>query len=284
MLNLRLKISQNCSNPIFMGRIATPNQIFGENLYDWWDFTDLATQSIAGGGQINSITSKGTNAGVFASSGTNRPQSIVGVNGLNVADFDGVNDFMEVAASTGMYNFLHNAEGGLIVAVFKSEKLGEGNRLIGNRGSFQGGQDTASGFLLANGTSNGNLVIVSNNQGDLTSAAVIFVSTADGTITEAWQSSLSVLDPSQPIAEDRGKIILDGGLPVANNTYTNALFDGNAQWNLTLGRRVRINDQYFGGKLSEIFIIRGVANVTPTTLAQTQQYLTSKYGGTFPIV
>ena len=81
--------------------LLNPNQIFGANLFDWWDFTDLATQSISGGGQIDSITSKGTNAGVFASSGTERPASIVGVNGLNVADFDGVNDFMQVNASTG---------------------------------------------------------------------------------------------------------------------------------------------------------------------------------------
>ena len=262
--------------------LPTPDQIFGANLYDWWDFPDLATQSITGG-LIDSITSKGTNAGVFASSGTERPASIVGVNGLNVADFDGVNDFMQVAASTGMYNFLHNGSLGTVIminriadaapdnaqAFLNNNELGISS--IGFGINFDDRNSLSRNEVIANSITNGVNRVVTNISGN------------NQFPTQQYNMLMSKIDADASPVADRSIINTNGGIEIKNNTQTLAPSLLNATDNMTLGVVSNGGSLYLKGQLPEIYILNGI-HPTPTQLTQLNAYLTNKYGGTFPIV
>jgi hypothetical protein len=261
--------------------ILNPSQIFGANLYDWWDFTDTSTQSITSG-LINSITSKGTNAAVFSSSGTERPASIVGVNGLNVADFDGVNDFMEVATSTAMYNFLHNGSLGTVIAITKvtytTEELGGliiNNTIIAsaNRGyGLRYDNRTSLGFAKAIFS-----YIVRGVAGSFVSQNIEnnFFDNQYNLITDKVNANAS------PVA-DRSVISKNFGSEIKNNANTGAPSVANASVNMTIGRNAGLTSGYIKGQIPEVIILN--SHPTPTQITQLNNYLTNKYGGTFPIV
>jgi hypothetical protein len=264
--------------------ILTPDLIFGADLYDWWDYTDLATQSIAGGGQINTITSKGTNAGVFASSGTSRPASIVGINGLNVADFDGVNDFMEVAASTGMYNFLHDGSLGTVILVNRINDADPNNAqvLINNNNLTT----TEIGFSIIyddrSSLSRSNLINNSITKGVTGQIVSSNITNNDTYLTQQYNFFINKLDADASPAADRSALSINGGSEIKNNVETNAPVLTNATNNLTIGRRASFNDFLLKGQIPEIIILN--SHPTPTQLTQLNAYYTNKYGSTFPIV
>jgi hypothetical protein len=262
--------------------ILTPDLIFGADLYDWWDYTDLATQSIAGGGQINTITSKGTNAGVFASSGTSRPQSIVGVNGLNVADFDGVNDFMEVAASTGMYNFLHNGSLGTVIAITKvtytTEELGGliiNNTIIASTNIGYGMRyDNRASLGFAKAIFN---YIVRGVIGTFASQNI-----ENNFFDNQYNMIIDKVDADSSPVADRSVISKNFGSEIKNNVASALPSVDNASSNMTIGRNSGLTSGYIKGQIPEIIILN--SHPTPTQLTQLNAYLTNKYGGTFPIV
>jgi hypothetical protein len=263
--------------------ILNPSQIFGANLYDWWDFTDLATQSIAGGGAINSITSKGTNAAVFSSSGTSRPESIVGINGLNVADFDGVNDFMQVATSTAMYNFLHNGSLGTVILINRIEDANSDNQqVILNNDAF-------SAANVGYGISFDDRSSVSRNKTILSRASnssggVSFLNlSANGYYSEQQYNLLiNKVDANASPVADRSAISTNGGSEIKNNVSTVAPSVANASFNMTIGRNAGLTFAYLKGQIPEVIIL--TSHPTPTQITQLNNYYTNKYGGTFPIV
>jgi hypothetical protein len=262
--------------------ILNPSQIFGANLYDWWDFTDLATQSIAGGGAINSITSKGTNAAVFSSSGTSRPASIVGVNGLNVADFDGVNDFMQVAASTGLYNFLHNGSLGTVIMInrISDANPNNGQALINNNALGATTVGTGITYDDRSSLSRNNTVVSFINQ---TGGRVVTnVSFNDFFTPQQYNMLINELDADASPVADRSALSVNGGVKQKNNTQILAPTSDNAFDNITLGRISSGTTFYLKGQIPEVIIL--TSHPTPTQITQLNAYYTNKYGGTFPIV
>lgn len=262
--------------------ILTPIQIFGANLYDWWDFTDTATQSISGS-SINSITSKGTNAAVFASSGTERPQSVVGINGLPVADFDGINDNMVVAASTAMYNFIHNGSLATVIAIARVADANPDNQqVILNNDAFSS-FNVGYGIAFDDRSSvTRDRAILSRCSGALASAVFVNL-TSNGYFQEQqYNLFINTVDADNATAANRSALSLNGGVEVKNNVLTNAPSVANATNNMTIGALSNLSASFFKGQIPEIIILN--SHPTPTQITQLTTYFTYKYGGTFPIV
>jgi hypothetical protein len=93
--------------------------IFGANyLFDW--NPDVSASLSVTGSAVDSIASVGLNTAAFTQSGAARPQLVANqINGKPVIRFDGATSFMEIAASTALFNFLHNATGGTVIIVSK---------------------------------------------------------------------------------------------------------------------------------------------------------------------
>jgi hypothetical protein len=251
-----------------MLRYLTPLKYFGANLYDWWDFTDTSTQSITSG-LINSITSKGTNAAVFSSSGTSRPASIVGINGLNVADFDGVNDFMEVATSTTMYNFLHNGVGTVII-VCKNVLDSTLKYILSNASGI-----SFVGYRLLDGVGHVFVNFVSNGSSNI-------LINSSGIYADAYNYLINIIDPANATLSERSNLILNQGVENKNNVTSGVPSSSNASSNLTIGKIPNASANFFNENIAEIIILNSKS--TPTQITQLNNYYTNKYGGTFPIV
>jgi hypothetical protein len=251
----------------FLG-ILPPNEIFGNNLYDWWDFTDNSTLSLTGSA-INSVSSKKSGSTrAFVASGGARPTIVANqVNSLQVASFDGLASFMQVNSSTSLYNFLHNATGGTVITVFKATNSTI-MCYISNQNAFsQVGiriMKSSSDFNFANIT-NGSAIISQVNSGAISLNQFHFV--------------INTFDSANATLLDRIVSNIDNTTDLKSNTTSGAFSVANATNNLTLGRRP-IGDLYLKGDIAEIIISQN--QPTPTQLTQIQAYLTAKYG-TFPI-
>jgi hypothetical protein len=265
--------------------VLSPNEIFGADLYDWWDFTDTSTQSITGG-LIDSITSKDTNGAVFASSGTERPASIVGVNGLNVADFDGVNDFMQVAGSTGMYNFLHNGSLGTVILISRIEDANPDNNqvFLSNNGVLSSniGYSLQYDDRSSIPTNNGIRAVVTKG----VTGRFVIISLEDNYYTpQQYNLLIQTLDTDNVIVADRQELFLNNGL--GQNTVGAFAYElpvtSNAFNDFTIGKNSNTLSNYLKGQIPEVIILKDI-HPTPTQITQLNNYLTNKYGGTFPII
>jgi hypothetical protein len=265
------------SNRIGNGRSgsgSTPltfESIFGANYYDDWDFNDLATISQTGG-LINSITSKGLNGAVSSSTGANRPLLTADVIlGKNIADFDGVSDYLEVPLSTAMYNFLHNGQG-LVICVLKFK-----TPITATKSFMANVVGTVSiGFFMMGISSNklshqivrgvGGTRTVRNDRSIV------------GTESD-YNSIVVVSNTSAGTATERSNLLING-VSNKNNTDTNAPSGSNASLNLVMGAAGNTASLPANVKIARIVII----DTLPTTeqLTQVQTLLTSEYG-TFPI-
>jgi hypothetical protein len=261
------------SNSVFASEEFS--DVFGANyLFDW--NPDVSASLSVTGSAVNSIASVGINTAAFTQSGAARPQLVANqINGKPVIRFDGATSFMQIAASTALFNFLHNATGGTVIVIFKS--LTNGRRVLGNRGGTAAGLDVNSGIFINITSTNGtnNRVWNTSPTGDVSTTT-----TADNTITGDFQSAVNIFDTSNATLDQRGTIILDGGAAVNNNTASATLSNTNAGFNFELGRRVRLNDSFFNGDVARIIIVD--AKATPTQQAQVQARLAFEYG-TFPI-
>jgi hypothetical protein len=241
--------------------------IFGANYYDDWDFNDLTTISETGG-LIDSITSNGTNGAVFTSTGSIRPTSVLNATlGKYVGDFDGVSDTMSIAASTGMYNFLHNASG----AVFF---IGNINSIVGNNWLMGNGQTAISRVAFNYYILSADLKLIINN-----GAGSVNVTTANSSVSgNKFDSLIVTVDNTNATALERSELIVNNA-SFKNNSSTGTGSVSNAQSNLKIGNAFG-GSNYFNGQIARIVIIDTLP--TPTQLAQVQTLLTSEYG-TFPI-
>lgn len=262
--------------------IKTPAQILGANYYDHWDYTDAATLSVTGT-YINSCTSKGINGVVMASTGTERPKVLAGqINGYQVADFDGVNDFAQVAASTGMYNFLHNGAGGTVIIISRVNDANPDNNqiLMSNNDSNQLNVGFGIAFDDRSSSSRNNIVFVVVTRG--VGNAVVSNLTANGVFpTQQYNNLLAIFDADNAIAANRSELSFNNGAFVKNNVITNAPSGANAYNNLTIGKQSTTNVAYFKGQFVEVLIANTI--ITPQQELDLKNYYTFKYG-TFPIL
>jgi hypothetical protein len=262
------------SNSVFASEEFS--DVFGANYQFDWNPDVSASVSTSGGGALDSIASVGLNTAAFTQSGAARPQLVANqINGKPVIRFDGATSFMEIAASTALFNFLHNATGGTVIVIFKNYLSG-GTRVLNNRGTAA--TETASGFQVAISSSLEFLTAIFNNQVNV--RVMTTLTPTNTVINSSFQSSISIFDAANATLDQRGTIIVDGGTAVNNNTDNATISNTNAAYNMTLGRRVRLNDQYTVGDIARIIILDTKA--TPTQQAQVAARLAYEYG-TFPI-
>jgi hypothetical protein len=258
------------------------NDIYGANAYDWWDITDNSTLTLSGA-RIDAIASKKSGSTrAMVSTGSARPQVITNqVNGLQIARFDGIAEFMNVASSTALYNFLHNnANGG---AVFVVSRITDANpdailRILNNNGGVTG---SVGYSLLYDDRSISSLNDVIRTFISNATGGVILNQTANNFFpTQQFNLLRDIVDPNNGTAANRSKISVNGGSNVQNNTQTLTPSTANAVNNLTIARSSSSAINFLKGDIAEIFIAQN--QPTSGQLTRTQNYLTYKYG-TFPI-
>jgi hypothetical protein len=260
------------------------NDIFGANAYDWWDVTDDATLTKSGT-RIDAIASKVTGSTrSMVASGSARPQVVTNqVNGLQVARFDGISEFMNVASSTALYNFLHNqASGG---AVFVVSRITDADpdavmSLLGNNNdnSANIGFNIRYDDRSANTRNNRIIQLIARGVvGNLTANN----NSPDGFFdTQQFNALINIVDPNNGTADNRSKLSVNFGADIQNNVLTNAASTANASNNLTMGKNSVSALSFLKGDIAEIFIAQNQS--TSGQLTRAENYYTYKYG-TFPI-
>lgn len=262
--------------------VSNPSQIFDANLYDWWDFTDNTTLTLSGS-RIDAIDSKAS-ARQLSSSGANRPQIVSNqVNGLQVANFDGVSEFMQVFSSTSLYKFLHDqSNGGMVIIVSRvtdaDPNAGYSLLTTSSTSTANIGFDLRYDDRLSVPRNNNIAAGISRSSPGNPTAAQDFDDIYE---TQKFNVIVQICNPNNATAIERLNTIVNFGADNKGNIFTNAPITSNATNNLTIGYRPLNRDFYFKGDIAEIIITTG--QPTSLQLTQTQTYLTNKYG-TFPII
>jgi hypothetical protein len=256
------------SNSVFASEEFS--DVFGANyLFDW--NPDVSASVSVTGSAVDSIASVGINTAAFTQSGAARPQLVANqINGKPVIRFDGATSFMAIASSTALFNFLHNATGGTVIIVSKTDNTAAGRRILNNKTSAA---TTGSGFYFGRDNA-GNSQIVSFNNSAIISA------NNSGAFLNQYESFLIINDVSNATLLDRTLTYKNNGSVLKNNTFSGTFANINAARNLHLGIPSDVAATYFNGDIARIIIVDTKA--TPTQQAQVQARLAFEYG-TFPI-
>lgn len=262
--------------------VLTPYTIFSTDLYDWWDFTDNTTLALSVS-RIDAIDSKASGSTrQLTSSSSNRPQIVSNqVNGLQVANFDGVSEFMQVPSSTALYNFLHDqSNGGMAIVVSRVTDANPDVAMAILNNNGLGASTVGYGFAYDDriSLSRNNIILTLVTNG--VNRVVRNLTSNNIFETQQFNSLLDIVDPNNGTVADRSKVNVNFGSYEQNNTKTLTPSTSNASDNLTIGKLSDSSSLFFKGDLAEIIITTG--QPTALQLTQTQTYLTNKYG-TFPI-
>lgn len=262
-----------------VGIPPTLAQIFGAGYYDDFDFGDSASLSLTGS-SINSCTSQ-VSARQLVATGVNRPLRVTNqINGRSIARFDGADDFMEVAASTALYNFLHNTTGGFIMSIYKTTDANPNTNhgiVLNTNSSAATGIIFAYDDLSSSSRSNAYLATIYTGVAGLGAAS----SVVNDVITpQQFNIIASVFNGGNAIAADRLIPYTNSILQAQNNVLTNAASSSNAAFNLTVGKRPAVNDFRMKGDLARLIFISGVP--TPSQISQAHNRIKYEYGN-FPI-
>jgi hypothetical protein len=262
------------SNSVFANEEFS--DVFGANyLFDW--NPDVSASLSTSSGAVNSIASVGLNTAAFTQTGAARPQLVANqINGKPVIRFDGATSFMQIAASTALFNFLHNATGGTVIIVSKSA-IGTGLQNLINTSIIS---SVNIGYLFRYDFSS-----VANGLRNYIPNSTISLASVDNTVASVvevnkYQAILNIVDPANATAANRSIIIDDFGAEGKNNTATQAPSSANATDNMTLGRNASAASAFLNGDIARIIIVN--AKATPTQQAQVAARLAFEYG-TFPI-
>ena len=242
---------------------------FGANYYDHWRAWDAPSLTLTGLliNQANSLTGSGRN---MVSTGGSRPTLINDpIIGKNCFGFDGTSDYMEVLGSTGLYNFLHDGAGGTVIIVFKQVTTPSVVGVIAGNGwgtrGFRSQYINIGGVwaVTHNGTSN------------------FYINYTVPTYPlNQFHSMISTFDVAQPIAANKGSIIVNNGTASNNNATLGTPSILNAANNFTVGKAAGLSSYFLNANVAEILIFDKV--FTPTDIIVANTILTNDYGGTFP--
>jgi hypothetical protein len=262
-------------------RELNPSEIFGADLYDWWDFTDNSTLNLSGS-NINSVSSKKSGSTrSFVASGGARPTLVSNlVNGLQGARFDGLASFMQVNSSTALYNFLHNqTNGGCVIIVSRVTDLNPNVLMpfLGNNSLNPVNRGVSIYYDDRISFPRNNNIISQITNGVSTVAVQLFDNLFE---TQQFNALTQIFDPKNVTALERLNSIVNFGADNKANIDTEVPTTSNATNNMLLGRNNASGSFYLKGDIAEIIISQN--QPTLAQLTQIQTYLTNKYG-TFPI-
>ena len=247
---------------IASSRPAVPQPVAGYNL--WLDAADTSTISLSGS-EVTQWTDKSVNAYAFTQ-GTSSARPLSGtrtINGLNVLDFDGSNDFLASNAAASTWNFLHNPTGNTTFWVFLPDTSNNFTVIsFTNEGS--GAQPGFTFQYLANSPQDLFYSITAN-------VGVCEISTALTTGAAAlytWKA-----DTSNATLANRLKFYKDNGSATGTNTASGTATTNNAAITLHIGGKSGFT--CFNGAIAEIVAYPSV--LSDTDREATRDYLVTKW-------
>jgi hypothetical protein len=246
----------------------TPQPVAGYTV--WLDASDTGTIT-SSGGDVSQWSDKSVNGRNFTqSSATAKPKTGTRtLNGKNVIDFDGSNDFLSCPSSTALFNYFHNSTGATLFIVGIVDDTAASKALINN----DGGSTVNSGFRFRiTSTEQDNLVIRRGVAG--TNNAVI-----QNNITLTGGSGFYLtnkFDAGNATAANRLKISLNGGAFLGSNVDTGSASASNASFDLHLGIISDLLLEPWNGAFGEIIMYSGI--LSAGDIADNQAYLAAKWG------
>ena len=240
-----------------------PTSISGCKL--WLDAADTSTISLSGSA-VTQWDDKSGNAYNFAQ-GTSGLRPLSGTrtqNGLNVIDFDGIDDCLATTAAKSAFNFINNTTATLFI-VNKFDSTAGLNYLIG-----------------ANVGSNGEIGIVYYSN---TTNLVFWDGNGSGTLVYDISSAVNTTarldsiksDPANATAANRIKYALNTGSFAGSNTQTGTASGSDSTQNLAIGDSSPSGSSIpLNGFIGEVLIYNSILSGTDITNVQT--YLLGKWG------
>jgi hypothetical protein len=245
---------------------AAPGPIPGYTV--WLDASDTGTITSSGSGDVSQWSDKSVNARNFTqSSGTAKPKTGTRtLNGKNVIDFDGTNDFLSCPSSTALFNYFHNSTGATVFTVGIVDDTAANKMILSNSGG-----STDVGFRLRISSAERDNLMIRN-------AAGTNVAQDQDNITLSSGSGFYLTnkyDGGNATAANRLKISLNGGAFLGDNTVANAPSETNAADDLHLGIKASLIWPW-NGAFGEIIMYSGI--LSNDDIAHNQAYLAAKWG------
>ena len=259
-------------------------------LQAWYDASDSATlfdatsggSLVAADGGVARWEDKSGNARHMTQSvSVSRPLRKTAVqNGLGVLRFDGSNDFMSIASSTGAFAFLHGGSTGYSVFAVGKQASATNHFTFLNTGvgGSPSGDSGQLGFMLAILSSLRRYVAIRNGVADVATVSPV------ATVTQNQFYALSVVGtPNSGTASARAALRTNGGSADTNGS-TGGSSTSNASRDAVLGRYVGYpgaggapdSDQYSNGDMCEIIIYNTA--LSDANRALVESYLLAKWG------
>lgn len=227
----------------------------------WLDAADTSTISVSTNA-VTQWTDKSSNAYAFTQgTAANRPSSGTRtLNGRNVIDFDGSNDFLASTATASTWNFLHNTSGSTWFAVIVPDSTAATQVVFETNGGF--GDQNGVWYLITTGANHNWRVTSSASVADLTDS----VTTGSG-VLYAIKS-----DPGNATASNRMKYYKNSGAATGTNTATGTASSGNAYETM----KISYSTLAFDGALAEILLYPSL--LSDVDRERTRDYLVTKWG------
>lgn len=184
-------------------------------------------------------------------------------NGKPAIIFDGSNDFMDVASSTGRFNYLHNGTDCFMATVQRFGNVSDPNvayALINNNG--------LSGVNVGYSMFFDDRVSVSRNNAIaiLTGSSVVSNVATDFATPNSQLLITQIIDANNTTASNRNILYLNGGNETKNNTLINTISSANAINNMRLGRISNASTFNLLGSAQEIIIWNSNKSSQRTTI------------------
>lgn len=238
-----------------------------------WTFANTATEAwllpyeagsiTTTSGSLSQIRDFKGNGRLFDGAAGSRPTIIPNaLNGKAAIAFNGT-QWLTFAGAASVWNFLHNASGSTVVAVWKVGNISDPNAIFSLMGN-NAGVSAGTGFYIvyddrvSSFRNDKTLVQVSRG---VTGAPAVTNTTADGAHPANVPVIIShISDPGNPVAANRS-ILRINGVSIQTNTNTLAPSSANASFPLQVGASGN-NAVPLLGELYELAIIPGPSLAT----------------------
>jgi hypothetical protein len=233
----------------------------------WLDASDTSTIT-SSGGDVSQWSDKSVNARNFTqSSATAKPKTGTRtLNGKNVIDFDGSNDFLSCPSSTALFNYFHNSTGATLFTVGIVDDTAARKIIIDN----EGGATANVGIRFRVSETEKSTVQIMR-----AGAAIQIVDTITLTGGSGFYLT-NKFDGGNATAANRLKISLNGGGFLGSNTTADAPSGSNATYNMHIGIEANTLAEPWNGAFGEIIMYSGI--LSAGDIALNQAYLAAKWG------
>jgi len=236
----------------------------------WLDASDTGTIT-SSGGDVSQWSDKSVNGRNFTqSSATAKPKTGTRtLNGKNVIDFDGTNDFLSCPSSTTLFNYLHNPTGATLFIVGIVDDNAASKTILNNEGASSANRgiryfikNTEQDFVGVRRGVNGTDAAEIENNITLTGGSGFYIT--------------NKFDSNNATAANRLKISLNGAAFVGTNIQTDSATTGNATFNLHMGIGADSLFAPWDGAFGEFLFYSGI--LSAQDIADNQSYLKNKWG------